>query len=168
MTWVLYFLLLICGAIGIALLIVTMPGLWLIAAGAAAYAILTRLHYLGLRSLLILFLMALTGEVLEVALMGREAGRAGGRRGTGLGAFIGGIVGATAGSFIPIPIVGTILGLCVGCFFGAAIVEWMGGGATRKSIEVGIGAAKGRAYGLGTKFIIGVAMLLVILVMAFP
>jgi uncharacterized protein YqgC (DUF456 family) len=168
MSWIFYFVVLFVSLIGLAMLIITMPGLWLMTAAAAAYALMTRLHYLGARSLLVLFLMAVTAEVLEVLLMGREARRAGGRRGTGLGAFIGGIVGAFAGSLIPIPIVGTILGLGLGCFFGAAIVEWFGGGQAKKSIEVGIGAARGRAYGLIAKLIIGGAMLLLIIVMAFP
>jgi uncharacterized protein YqgC (DUF456 family) len=166
MVWVLYFLLLLVSLLSLVLVILTMPGLWLMTAGAAGYALAT--HHLGVKALLVVTLLAIAGEIVEVAVMGREARRAGGRRGTGLGAFVGGIVGALLGSFIPIPILGTILGLCLGCFFGAAAVEWMGGSRADKSIQVGIGAAKGRAVGVGCKFAIGCVMILLIIVMAWP
>jgi len=166
MVWILYFLLLISGLIGLVLVILTMPGLWLISTMAAVYALFT--HHLGLKALAALVVLSLIAEVLELTLMGREARRAGGRRGTGVGACVGGVFGSVLGSLIPIPIVGTIFGLCLGCFIGAAAVEWLGGSRTRKSIEVGIGAAKGRAYGVASKLIIGCAMILLIMIEGWP
>ena len=168
MVWCLYILLLLGCLIGLALVVITMPGLWLIAALGAAYALATHLHYLGGGTLIALACMALSGELLEIAVMGLEARRSGGRPRATLGAFIGGIAGGIVGSFIPIPIIGTILGLCLGCFLGAAVVEFSGGSSAGKSVKVGVGAARGRAFGVGAKFILGCVMLLLILWAAFP
>jgi uncharacterized protein YqgC (DUF456 family) len=85
-----------------------------------------------------------------------------------LGALVGGILGAIFLSFIPVPIVSTIVGLCLGCFLGAAGVEALLGTELKKSALIGAGAAKGRFYAILIKICFGIVMLLIGAWAAFP
>jgi uncharacterized protein len=168
MIWVYYFLLLGCAAVGLLLVLFTLPGLWLMTAAAAAYALLTHGRVLGVHVLWTLLILTVIGELLDWLAGAVGVGRAGGGRNAKIGALVGGIVGGIFLTFIPIPIVGTILGICLGSFIGAAGAEWYGGGQAAHSLRVGVGAAKGRVAGFIAKLILGGVMMLLILCAAFP
>ena len=56
---------------------------------------------------------------------------------------------------------GTIAGVCVGTFLGAWIVELLVGKEMGHSVQIGVGAAKGRLLGTLAKTLVGVVMLTV-------
>jgi uncharacterized protein YqgC (DUF456 family) len=165
--WIYYILLILISLGGLALVLVTLPGLWVMTAASAVYALATHEHHLGPRTLLVLFLLSLGAEIVELTAGGAAARKAGGGRRASIGALIGGIVGGIVGSFV-LPLVLTIVGICLGAFVGAAGFELLGGGEAIHSVRVGWGAAKGRFLGVILKLGIGIVMLLLILIAAFP
>jgi uncharacterized protein YqgC (DUF456 family) len=167
MIWVCYLLLVLVAAAGWLMVVVSLPGLFLMAAVAATYAILSSGRYLGVGTLFVLVTLAIGAEILEILLTGMAARRAGAGRGAMMAGVIGGIVGGILLSFF-IPIVGTILGICLGCFAGAAGVELMSGNDPNRAMEVGWGATKGRLQGMVAKLVVGGLMMMVIIWKGWP
>lgn len=167
MIWVYYMLLILFALGGLALVAVTLPGLWVMTAAAAVFALLTHERGVGIKTLFALFFLSLGGEILELTAGGAAARKAGGGRRAAVGALVGGIVGGILGSFV-LPLVLTIVGICLGSFVGAASFELAGGSEAGHSLRVGWGAAKGRFFGVAVKLVVGVVMFLVIVFYAFP
>jgi len=162
--WLLYVLMLVAQLVGLVLTLVTLPGLWLMVFVDIVYAALTRLHYLGPRMLITLFLLALLAEVIDLAMGSLVAKRVGGGRPAVLGAFVGGIVGAF---FFPLgPLV--IVGILAGSFIGAFALQLVFSGDAVSSVQVGLGAAGGKALGIVSKVVFGVVMLLLVIVRGWP
>ncbi len=168
LVWLYYFLLLALLAGGLFLVLLTLPGLWLMAAATAGYGVLTHWRYFGANTLWTLLGASLIAEIVEVALGGAAAKKAGGGRRAMIGALIGGILGGIFLTIIPIPIISTIVGICLGSFLGAGVCEMAGGESAAHSLRVGWGAAKGRFIGLVAKLGIGAVMVLIVAVEAFP
>jgi uncharacterized protein YqgC (DUF456 family) len=167
MDWLYYILLLLVCVGGMALVVVTLPGLWLMTIAAAIYALLTKELFLGHKSLIALFLLALVAEILELTAGGAAAKKAGGSRRAAIGAFVGGIAGGIIGSFV-LPLVLTIVGICIGSFVGAMLGEITVAREATQALRVGWGAAKGRLFGVLLKLGFGGVMFLIILIAAFP
>jgi len=167
MDWIYYLCLIALGLLGLCITIMTLPGLWLMLAAAAGYAMLTHWQFIGPRTLLVLFVLALVAEVLETLSAGRAARRAGGSRRGMWGALIGAIAG---GLFLTIPLlfVGTLIGVCIGTFIGAMIGELTGGRDVGESAWIGASAAHGRLIGTLIKLAIGCAMFAILLWTACP
>ena len=147
MIWLYYILLLLLTVAGLFLVLLTLPGLWLITAAAGVYALLTHGIHLGFKSLLTLLILSLIGEVLEISAGSAAAKQAGSSRKA---------------------MILSIVGVCVGSFVGASILEMFGDQNAVHSIRVGWGAAKGRFQGMILKLAIGIVMSLLILIAAFP
>ena len=159
------------------LVVIGLPGTWILIALAFAVEIFDR-HYLdgsnpetfGWWTLGACVALGLAGEVLE-AIAGALGTRAGGgsRRGMA-GAMIGGIVGAVAFTpLIPVPVVGTLIGALVGTFAGAAIAERSREEPldTPSTLKAASGATLGRLLGTMGKAMIAVTVWVVLSVSAF-
>lgn len=165
---VLYICLFLVLLTGLAITVMTLPGLWLMLAATAGYAWATQWRFVGPWTLLILLVLAISGEIVEVGFQGAGAKKAGaGKRGT-WGALIGGILGGIFLSFIPIPIASTLAGVCIGTFVGALIGELSGGRNVGRSALIGVGAAKGRLLGTLAKVALGGFMIVIAMWMALP
>lgn len=139
------------------LVIVGLPGTWLLIGLAVAVELLDH-HYLdggdpqtfGWWAIGACVAIALVGEAVEAGAGAAGTHAGGGSRRGMAGAVIGGIVGAIAFTpVIPIPILGTLLGALIGTFVGAVIAERSapsppGAGATLKAAS---GATLGRLLG---------------------
>ena len=169
MAWIYYLILLAILLLGLFINLLTLPGLWLMSAALAGYALVTGWNvYVGWTAILVLLVLAAIGEALEFYAGASGSKAAGGRRRGAIGAIIGGIVGGIFFTgMIPIPPIGTIVGVCFGTFLGAAIAELSSGDVVH-SFRVGIGAAKGRLAGIIIKLAIGIVMLLIALFAALP
>ncbi len=162
MNIVYYILLLILMLTGLFLNILGLPGLWLIVLSYIVYAVVTGWNiYVGLPSIIVVLLLALGAELVEFLAGAAGSHAAGGRKRGMLGAIVGGIIGGIVGTgVIPIPIVGTVIGACAGAFIGAFALEYTDKGADH-AMRVGIGAAKGRFWGILWKSAFGILMFLV-------
>jgi uncharacterized protein len=169
MTWIYYLILIAMLCVGWFINIVGLPGLWLMIAAYGVYAWMTGWNiYVGWASLLAMLLLAVAAEVAEFLAGAAGSKAAGGRRRGMIGAIIGGFVGAIFFTgLVPIPIVGTIIGVCLGTFIGAAVIEY-GGKDLSHSMRVGVGAAKGRFWGIVSKSLFGLAMLIVGIIGGWP
>lgn len=165
--WIYYLLLLLACAMSLLITILGLPGLWLIILFLAMYGWLTEWdRYVGLTSVLWLLGLAVLAEVVEFLAGAAGSKQAGGRKRGMVGAVIGGIVGGILGTPL-LPIIGTIIGACAGAFAGAVAME-MKDRDWNEAMRVGVGAAKGRFYGIIIKLAIGALMVLVVLVAAIP
>jgi uncharacterized protein YqgC (DUF456 family) len=100
MIWLGYFFLLLVALAGWALVVLTWPGLWLMTGAAAAYALATHAHYLGVRTLLVLLGLTIAAEILEWVLAKSAARKSGGGTSGAVGAFVGGLAGGIAASAV--------------------------------------------------------------------
>jgi uncharacterized protein YqgC (DUF456 family) len=140
------------------LIVLGLPGLWIMVASAVVYNLVVPGDPIGWVSLIAVAVLALVAELLEFSLTGRYARKYGGSRRAGWGAIIGGIVGAMVG--LPVPVIGSVIGAFVGSFLGALIAEFTGGSSAGDATRVAKGALIGRVVStvlkIGIGFTIGV------------
>jgi len=168
MIWVWYILLLLIAALGVAITVVGLPGLWLLVGAAALYAWWTGSDaYIGWWSIFALIALGLVAEVVEFIAGSAGAGKAGGSKRAMVGAIVGALVGGILLS-IPLPLIGAIIGACLGAFAGASLVELAIRRDIAHSMRVGTGAAYGRFWGIVTKLAFGLLMWVLLAIVAFP
>ena len=147
-----------------------LPGNWIIAVCTALFAGLVHgatgqgIHWLTAGFVI---LLAVVGEILEVALGAAGAAKQGASRRAMLlslvGTVAGSLMGAIAGT--PIPVLGTILGALGGGALGAFGGAWLGeawkGTDTDQRTRVGKAALTGRLIGTAAKLFVGGVMFVV-------
>src|SRR5437773_10766401 len=108
----------ICTILGLVLVPLGLPGLWVMVAGVVGYGWLTGFRSVGVATIAIVLGLAFLGEIIDNWLGFCYAKRYGGSTRSGWGALIGGIVGAIIG--VPVAIIGSVVGAVLGAFVGAA------------------------------------------------
>jgi hypothetical protein len=167
--WVIVLIVGMCGAWLSTLF--TIPGNWLIAGLAAAFAFFfpaAEGHGISWITVGVAFALALVGEVIELAAGAAGAKRAGASRRAmvlAIGAtMVGSVLGAFAG--VPIPVVGPLIGAlgggAGGAFVGAFLGESAIGRDLSQSTAAGKGALIGRLLGTVGKLVVGVVMIAII------
>lgn len=154
-----------------ALNLIGIPGNWLIVALAATYAYFMpddRRLDINLVTVIGLFALAALGEGIELLAGALGASKAGAsKRGTAL-ALVGSLLGGMAGLFVPIPVIGQIVGPIVcaglGALTGAVIGEQWKGRDLDESLNIGHAAFWGRLIGTLGKILVGCVMLALIIV----
>lgn len=149
--------------VGLALIPLSLPGLWVMVFGVCSYGWLTDNRSVGIGTIALVLGLALLGEVVEWWLGFRFARRYGGSRRAGWGALLGGLVGAAIG--VPIPIIGSVVGAFAGSFVGAAVFEYTREGQARTAASAGWGAVLERAAAAAAKIGLGLAIVVVGVVM---
>lgn len=153
-------LLILAGVILLSLILIVLglPGLWIMVASAVAYNMVVAGDPIGWFTLVSVSILGIIAEVLEFTMSGQYARKYGGSRRAGWGAIIGGIVGAIVG--FPVPIIGPIIGSFVGSFIGALAAEMTAGTTAGDSTRVAKGALIGRVVStvlkIGIGFVIGI------------
>ena len=135
--------------VGLLLIPLGLPGIWLMLAGGLAHHYLVPGGGIGWLPLIGGLVVALVAEVLDVTLAAKYTKAYGGTNRGAWGAILGGLVGAIMG--VPIPIIGSVLGAIGGSFVGALIGEYHGGMAHDAATRAATGAALGRVVAMGTK-----------------
>jgi uncharacterized protein YqgC (DUF456 family) len=166
--WVYYLLLLAVQLAGLFIVILGLPGLWVMVLAAALYAWGTHGAHVGGKGLVFLVVVAAAAEVVEFIAGAGGAKKAGASKAGVWGAIVGALLGGFFLTFIPIPIVSTIIGVCLGAFLGAIAGELLAGREVVHSVNVGVGAAKGRFLGMMAKLSFGVLILVSTLWLALP
>jgi hypothetical protein len=145
-----------CCAVGLALVPLGLPGLWLMVLGVLGYGGLTAFRTVGAGLVGLVVGLALAGEVAEWWLGFALARRYGGSRRAGWGALAGGLLGAAVG--VPVPIVGSVIGAFAGAFAGAALFEYTRAREAGTALNAGWGAVLGRAAAAAVKLGLGIAI----------
>jgi len=165
--WFSYLLLFILLVAGLVINLVGLPGLWVMIVAVMGYAWWTGWVYVGWKLLAGLVVLGLVAEVVEFIAGSAGARAAGSSRRGAMGAIVGALIGGIVGSGI-LFLVGTVIGAVIGAFVGAAAVELLIGKSVQQSMNIGVGAAKGRIWGMVSKTGIGAVMLIVAMVAGFP
>lgn len=157
------------------LVVVGLPGTWLMATATLLVAWLRwdtgrgwNDQMIGLPMLVAVVALAVVSEVVEF-IGGMHGARKAGASGWGtFGALIGAVIGGIAATFlIPIPILGSLIGACGGAAIGAGVAELVIGRNVGEAYRSGIGAGVGRFAGTVLKLAVAVVMWVVIAVAVF-
>jgi uncharacterized protein YqgC (DUF456 family) len=149
----------LCGIVGLALIPLGLPGLWVMVLGVCAYGFLTDFISMGAWTIGIVLGMAVVGEVIESWLGFRYAKKYGGSGRSGWGALLGGIVGAMLG--VPVPIIGSVIGAFLGSFAGAVIFEYSYSRKAETAVRAGWGSVVGRAAAAAMKMALGIVIMII-------
>lgn len=142
--------------VGLLLIPLGLPGLWVIVLGILGYGWLTQFSTLSPVLIALAVGLALLGEVFETWVGFRYAQKYGGSSRAGWGALVGGLVGAVVG--VPVPIIGSVIGGFVGAFVGAALFEYTRARQSGTAAWAGWGAVLGRAAAAAVKMALGLVM----------
>lgn len=142
--------------VGLALIPLGLPGLWVMVGGILVYGWLTDFRSMSVATIVVILAIAFAGEVIESWLGFRYAKRYGGSGRSGWGALIGGLVGAVVG--VPIAVIGSVLGAFIGSFIGAALFELSYSRDAGVATRAGWGAVVGRAAAAAVKVALGVVI----------
>lgn len=154
-------LLLLTMVVGLVLVPLGLPGLWVMLGAAVAHWILVPAGPIGPVTVGIAAVLVVVAEVLEFTIAGRFARQYGGSRRASLGAILGGVVGAVLG--VPVPVVGSMIGAFAGAFAGALIGELTIAREVRgEPVRVAHGALLGRVAAAAVKTGLGVAVFAVV------
>ena len=119
-------------------------------------------------TLIVIAVLALVGELMEFSAGMVGARKAGASWSASIAGVFGAILGAAVGTLaFPVPVLGTILGACVGVGLAVWAVEISRGEPLEPSLQRGVGAGIGEFLGLLSKFVMGVVIWLVVAVAAF-
>lgn len=143
-------------AVGLALVPLGLPGLWVMVLGVIGFGWLTGFASVGIATIALVVGLAMVGELVEAWAGFRYARRYGGSRRAGWGALVGGVVGAVVG--VPLPIVGSVIGAFAGSFVGATLFEYTASRAGGAAVSAGWGAVLGRAVGAAAKVALGLVI----------
>jgi uncharacterized protein YqgC (DUF456 family) len=156
MSWLGLVLLLATDVVGLILIPLGLPGLWVMVLGFIGFGWLTQFRTVGVVAIGIVLAVAAIGEIVEAWLGFRIARRYGGSKRAGWGALLGGTIGAVVG--VPIPIVGSVIGALVGSFAGATVLEYTRSLAVGGATRAGWGAVVGRAAAAAVKVGLGLVI----------
>ena len=145
--------LIVCCVAGLAMIAISLPGIWVMVIAVIAYGLVTHFVGVGVITLSVTIVLALLSEVAEAYLGFGLAKKYGGSKRAGWGALIGGLMGAGIG--VPVPVIGSVIGSLVGAFAGALLFEYLGHGDSDKAFKAGWGALLGRVAATATKMAMG-------------
>ena len=151
--------LLLCALLGLVLIPLGLPGLWVIVGGILAYGWLTDFRTVGLWTIVLALGLAFLGEAVEWWVGFHYTKRYGGSKSAGWGALLGGIAGAIVG--VPVPVIGSVIGAFLGSFAGAVVFEYLRSRHAPTAMRVGWGAVLGRVAAAALKTALGLVVIVV-------
>lgn len=119
----LYALIALLCLVGVGLSCVSISGTWLVVAASVIAAVARADGFPGLWTVLAFAAISVLVEVAEAVAGAWGVTRKGGSRAAGVMAILGGLIGLALGSLIPIPVVGSLIGMLAGSFALVFLVE---------------------------------------------
>ncbi|HSG29540.1 MAG TPA: DUF456 domain-containing protein [Candidatus Krumholzibacterium sp.] len=140
------------------LVLVGLPGGWIMFAGVFIFAWINGFAATGWVWLTVMAAILVIGEVIESTLgIVVVAGKGATRWGV-LGAFLGGIAGAVGGTAV-IPVVGSMVFALLGAFAGAVLFEYLYYNSLDNALKTGFWAFMGKLWAMLIKFALGLVVL---------
>lgn len=147
----------VCILVGLILIVINLPGIFLVWAGILAHAWYNGFTEVPIWVIVVMFIFALVSTIVDNLAIGFSSDRFGASKYGVIGALVGGFIGA---------IVGNIIGLLIGPFLGAMLAEIIFAGKDFvTSAKAGFGAFLGFFLGIFMKFGIALFMVIVWVVM---
>lgn len=167
MLYVYIILLLILNGVWLVSGLFYLPGNWLMILSTLVFAWRLRTHDLfSVWTFVAVALLALAGELIEFFAGFGGARKAGAGWWSSLAAIGGALVGAAVGTAF-LPLLGTLLGGCIGAGLATWGTETLSGRLPDQAMRSGMGAGTGAFVGTLTKFLLGCVVWLIIAVAAF-
>lgn len=162
-------LLVLLNSIWLVLGLFALPGNWLIVISTLLFAWWQwDSKPFSISTLVFIVVLALLGELIEFFAGALGAKTTGGSRRSALGAIAGAITGAILGTVaLPVPLFGTLIGACIGACIGALCMELTTGRKLKEAAVSGLGAGLGQFLGVNAKFLLGIAIWLMVAIAAF-
>lgn len=160
-------LLLLVNAVGVVLVLLQLPGTWLMLAATAAMAWWRWDHDLiTIWALATLVVLAILGEVVEFLGPALGAAKEKSSKRAAMLAVVGGVAGAIVGTILLafLPVLGTLIGAVVGSGLFSILGDLWAGREMELAWKGGKGAAIGRFWGALGKLMIAIVMWLVVAV----
>lgn len=132
--------------LGVALTLLTLPGIWVTLGTALLVKMLWYPHMFSWELLGVALGLGVLAEIAEFVASAAGSTKAGGSKHGAIWSIVGAIVGALVGSILlPIPVVGTIVGGVIGAGGAALLAEVIFAKKTwTEAMKIGRGAAVGR------------------------
>ncbi|MCF7848441.1 MAG: DUF456 domain-containing protein [Kiritimatiellales bacterium] len=130
--------------LGIGLSCLSLFGTWTVLLATTLLAWIRWPDFPGLATLAVFLVLCIGAEILEAVAGSWGVVKRGGSKAAGWAALGGGILGMFLGSFIPIPIIGSLLGMLIGSFGCAFWVEHARMKKTDHAAHVAFGAVLAR------------------------
>jgi len=138
----------------------SLSGTWLVLAATGLLSWARRPEFPGIGTLAVFLLLCIGVEILEALAAAWGVQKRGGSKATGWAAFGGGLLGMILGGLIPVLVIGNLLGMLVGSFGCAFLVEHAKMKKADHAVHVAAGAVLAR---LGVVFIkVGITLAMVI------
>lgn len=146
--------------IGFIISCLSLSGTWLVLVAAGLVSWIRWPNFPGLGTLIVFLLLCIGVEVIEAFAGAWGVQKRGGSKAAGIAALFGGFAGIFLGGFIPIPVIGNLLGMLIGSFGCAFLVEHHRMKKMDHALHVATGAVVAR---LGVIFLkVGITVLMTI------
>ncbi len=145
---------------GIVLSCLSISGTWLVLAAAGILAYVLESPFPGLWTIIVFAFISVAVEVCEFAAGWLGITKRGGSKLAGFMALVGGFIGMGLGSLIPIPILGSLIGMLAGSFGLAFLVEKERLKKDRKAADIAWGAVTSRIAVILLKVCVTLGMIL--------
>jgi len=109
--------------VGFVLSFLSLSGTWLVLGATGLVAWARWPEFPGIGTLVVFLLLCIGVEILETLAAAWGVQKRGGSKAAGWAALGGGFLGMILGSFLPIPVIGNLLGMIAGSFGCAFLVE---------------------------------------------
>ena len=149
---------------GVALSCLSVSGTWLVVVGTALTAVLRRGAFPGVWTVVVFVLLSALVEVAEALSGTWGVVRKGGSKAGGVAALVGGLAGGLVGTFLPPPLVGSVVGMLAGGFLLVYVVERRRLRVHGKAADIAWGAVVSRVLVTGLKVMVTMGMAGVLLV----
>ncbi len=145
-------------AVGVVLSCLSISGTWLVVVAAVIAAVLSGAGFPGLGTILLFVYAAVLVEVGEVVAGAWGVKKRGGSGRAGFMAVVGGLVGLFLGSVIPVPVVGSLLGMMAGSFALVYAVEVRRLKQSGAAAHIAMGAVIARVFVVLMKVLVTLGM----------
>lgn len=151
------------------LVVFGLPGNWLIVISTGLFAWWRwGDSVFSIYTLIAILVLAVLGELAEFTAGMIGAKKSGASWPGSIAALFGAVTGAVFGTFlIPVPLLGTLLGACLGAGLSVWGIEFSRGKKAEHSLRYAVGAGLGEFFGIISKFALGVVIWFIVAVAAF-
>ncbi|MDF7822467.1 DUF456 domain-containing protein [Pontiellaceae bacterium B12227] len=146
--------------LGFALSCLSLSGTWLVLAAAGILAWARWPEFPNIGTLVIFTVLCIGVEVIEAMAGAWGVQKRGGSKASGVAALFGGFIGMFLGGFIPVPIIGNLIGMLAGSFSLAFLVEQARMKKADHALHVATGAVLARLAVIFLK--VGITLIMII------
>ncbi len=153
---------------GVVISCLSLSGTWLVVAATTLAALITDGTFPNLKTVIAFAVLSALVEVVEIAAGAWGVRRRGGSWLAGVMAVVGGMLGLALGTIIPVPILGSLIGMLAGSFGLVFAVERYRLRRTGEAAGIAWGAVLGRVFMIALKVCVTMGMTVYLFIGMLP